>query len=72
MATLTELQIRLTDINSKIDKAENAQKYQRGDNLVERGLLSQLYAERDRIEDKISGFKANGSVKKACYGVSFG
>jgi len=44
---------RLDDINTKIDKAENAQSYQSGEKQVSRAAIFRLYEERDRILKKI-------------------
>jgi len=68
---------RLADINTKIDKAENAQSYQNGDKQVSRGLLFRMYKERDSILSKIEQFGVNyiegqtTSPKKAFAHVSF-
>ena len=50
---------RYDSLISKIDKAEDAQRMQKGEHSVERGILFRLYEERDRVLEDINIFGRN-------------
>lgn len=49
----------LAEVKTRIIEAQAAQRYQKGENSVERGILFRLYAERDLLLEKIHAFGSN-------------
>lgn len=49
----------LAEVKTRIKETQVAQRYQKGENSVDRAILFRLYAERDTLVEKINMFGSN-------------
>jgi len=67
-ALIAELQAEMVEVKAAIKKAQKIQSYSAGGTAVTSGSLKELYAERDRLQQRIARLSGGSMIKTPVFG----